>query len=212
MADPYRNPVTQLEERLDRIEAQLRGDPGQEAIDLRALPLTRLENHLEFDWRPEGVQLLQPKSVGSEEIGELPGTLLDRTGALALAGGAVTVIPWQGAIYDIGGQWNNGTDLVIKTAGKYVITKGAYVEENGAGHYESGVYITPINGSGRYIACGDSMYNAGNEAPLWIASSATIRHLSAGDIVQGYVYSTNALGWNMPLATYNFLAIQWVGT
>ncbi len=64
-----------LVRRLDDLEDRLRGDAG-EPIDLRSLPLARLQNHLEAEWLPSAPRVIEPKSITAEEIGELPSAVV----------------------------------------------------------------------------------------------------------------------------------------
>lgn len=64
-----------LVRRVEQLEDQLRGDTG-EPIDLRSLPLTRLQNHLEAEWLPSAPRLIEPKSITAQEIGLLPSAVM----------------------------------------------------------------------------------------------------------------------------------------
>lgn len=216
----------ELEQRLAKIERQLAGDPAEEPIDLRSLPLRSLQNQLEILWRPEGRELLEPKSVTATEIGELPGGRMERVLNQAIPNGAWTKLNYGRVRYDMGGFRSPAgcvdlinDRLVIRTPGIYVVTVTQQLEAL-ANLNRIALYVNHVpiaTGVGWSVAGTEQADPGGYSNPT--LSTATILDCSTGDYLEAHMFQTTAApalatsdqyyGSEVPL---NHFACAWIGT
>jgi hypothetical protein len=192
-----------LDARLGSIERQLRGDPRSEPIDLAALPVANLQDHLETNWWPQGHELVEPHSIQAEQIGELPTAKRRRTNAVAV--GLTYTVLWETTDWDTGGMSNPaGTAFItVRTPGKYIVIAN-WEWAAGVGGARLGVLFQ----NGTAIAT-DRRPGTGGAGDLINVSISAEVHAKENDTFS--VQVTQNLGGPLNLNTAT-LSAHWVGS
>jgi hypothetical protein len=208
-----------LAARVDAIEAQLRGDPDRDPIDLAAIPLKSLQNQLENNWQPEGLTMLQRKSITAEEIGELPGARLHLAADYYVANASWTGIEFDTVDHDTDKMaelvFGKYVYLRARTAGKYVLTASVNWSGFAGGSRYLGIHV--YNGTRIHTLAEEYKVSDASQVPMSVSS---IVHMSEDEQVFASVYH-NA-GGPLPVVTTAadgfdphwgcHLAAQWVGS
>ncbi len=191
-----------LERRVAELERQLRGE-GDTPIDLRSLPLDKLQNHLEFNWQPEASKLMEPGSITSKEIGVLPGARVWLNGNFPIPTGAVTGLEYQNVIYDSDNMvafnttpayaWPYGAYLQVRTPGIYVVTSEVTWQGSFAAAQRA-EYLQWRNGvGGGYIVIAQHA-DTSVAGATWSSSISWVGALSAGNQVRAAALQTSGAG------------------
>jgi hypothetical protein len=216
---------TELAERLQKIEEQLRGEPGADPIDLAALPLNRLQNHLEFAWRPDALQLIQPKSVLAEQIGILPGCRVYLNGNFPVPNAAVTPVEFNNVVYDTDQMvgFNStpayatpyGAYYQVKTPGVYVISGGVAWDAYAGGQSSLAIQWRKDSASawGTVLAEDNKVRN---NIYGYGSTVSYVGALAEGNQIRMYVFQDSGIGQTINTfiaqGRYVHYGMQWIGS
>lgn len=213
-----------LVRRIDDLEARLRGESG-EPIDLRSLPLNRLQNHLEAEWLPSAPRLIEPKSITAAEVGVLPGARVWLNGNYPIPNLATTPLEFNNIVYDSDNMvafnttpayaWPYGAYFQARTPGIYLAVMGAAWNPTfTAAQVGWGMQWSPTpTGAWTTIATHDEGSVAGavyGDTVAWLGA------LSADARIRCYAFQNSGAGQFVDsYAVANrltFFAAQWLGS
>jgi hypothetical protein len=129
-------------------------------------------------------------------------TLIRRTsGAVSIPSGVQTVVPFQSVLYDDVGAWDvaNPTRLTAPSAGLYLITARVAWPSDTAGSRRAVIF------SPAFFPYAQNWASAFSTTTLPVVQECVdVRKLSAGDILELYVFQDSGTAYNLSLIANSY--------